>query len=149
MKWLSWLILLAACLLSSCSQTAEPPEKTQWIDPSQIQPGPIQHETLTEDQLQRIRALQATFAEVDQQPLEKWIDDFKRDLDPDRELQVWERMAKAYQRYCENRSLSLAVKKEVFSVVLLRSSSSAEETLEHVQLRELSAEDAQQIARSY
>src|SRR4051812_46034993 len=103
--------VIYALLTTGCTKAPDPTAtgaqksagQVKWVDPKTIQPGPIRHEALTENQLARIRALHATFAEVDPNPLEKWIDDFKRDADPDRELAVWERMARAYRRYCETR----------------------------------------------
>src|ERR1700742_5092959 len=65
----------------------------EWVDVKTLQPGPIQHETLTKEQMARLEQIHQTFAEVDGFTLEKRIDDFKRDYDPDRELAIWERMA--------------------------------------------------------
>ena len=72
----------------------------------------------------RVRKLQAVFVEVDGQPVEQWVDNFKRDLDPDHELDIWEMMAKAYTAYCSKRTLTPEAKKEVYKVVLLRSMAS-------------------------
>ena len=93
--------LLASVFLTACStdspagkspasgsenRGANPNGKVEWIDPSKIQSGPIQRDSLTDEQISRIKKLQQTFVEVDGQSLEKWIDNFKRDLDPDREI---------------------------------------------------------------
>jgi hypothetical protein len=121
----------------------------EWVDPKSIQPGPIQRDALSDDQMARIRSLQATFVEVDGQPVEQWVDNFKRDADPDKELLVWERMAKAYRGYCEGKKLSAAARKDVYRVVLLRSMASEKEVLERVKLAELSREDAVSVMKAY
>lgn len=56
--------------------------------------------------MERINALQQTFAEVDPTPLAKWVEDFKRDVDPERELRIYEAMAQAYRAYCQGKNLS-------------------------------------------
>jgi len=119
------------------------------LETKSLKPGPIRHGSLTETQLARIRTLRGTFREVDEQPLEEWIDNFKRDLDPDRELRVWEQMAKAYQGFCDKRQLSREAKKEVYRVVLQRSMTPEREVLQRLRLKELSSEDAKEIMRGF
>lgn len=70
--------------------------------------------------MERVRKLQAVFVEVDSQSVEQWVDGFKRDLNPDRELDIGETMAKAYTAYCSKRTLSPEAKQEVFNVSGLR-----------------------------
>jgi hypothetical protein len=148
---------LLALSLVSCDRVSrvEPPNsgKTDgqvvWIDPKKIQPGPIRRDALNDEQMTRIRTLQATFAEVDGQTVEQWVDNFKRDADPDRELRVWERMARAYRAYCDERRLSPEAKKDVFRVVLLRSMAPEHDVLERVKLMELSREDAIAVMKGY
>lgn len=157
MKSLHVALLALSLVMLSCNRA--PTGKTTeggnsggevvWIDPKTIQPGPIQRDALSDEQMARIRILQATFAEVDGQPVEKWVDNFKRDLDPDKELRVWERMAKAYRSYCDGRKLSLEAKKDVYRVVLLRSMASEHDVLERAKLKELSRDDAIAVMKGY
>ena len=63
-----------------------------------MKPNTIQHEHLSEDQLNRITKLHKTFAEVDKSSLETWVDNFKRDANPESEISVWERVARAYTK---------------------------------------------------
>src|SRR5262245_32394266 len=108
---LLWVALLALCLGTiGCDRApkGQPTATTEggrveWVDPKTIQPGPIRRDALSDEQMARIRALQAVFVEVDGQTDEQWADNFKRDADPDKELRVWERMAKAYRAYCEGK----------------------------------------------
>jgi hypothetical protein len=147
--------LLALCL-ASCDRVPEvkSPDgkangRVEWVDIKTIQPGPVRWDALSDEQMARIRSLQATFAEVDGQTVEKWVDDFKRDADPDKELRVWERMAKAYRAYCDGRKLSTEAKKDVYRVVLLRSMASEQDVLERAELKELSREDARAVMKSF
>lgn len=155
---LGGLAFIGPVLLASCSKVpdeAKPATKAgdgrvEWIDPKAVQPGPVRHERLSEEQLARIRKLREVFSEVDGQTLEQWVDNFKRDLDPDRELRVWERMATAYEAFCRKRKLSAEGKKDAYRVVLLHSMTDRQhEILDRVKLNELSKEDAAELIRDY
>lgn len=124
--------------------------ETQWIDPNEIQQGPIQRDSLTAAQMQRITSLQKIFVEVDGQTVDQWADSFKRDLDPDRELAIWERMAAAYSRYCDkHQQLSLDAKNEVYKVVLLRSMASPSDVIARLDLKVLTQQDARDVMAGY
>ena len=119
------------------------------VELDSIQRGPVRHGSLAPEQLARISTLQKTFDEVDSSPLETWIDNFKRDVNPDHEIAVWERMAKAYRSYCSGRELSIEAKKEVQHIALLRSMLSEDEVLKRLELRELSKADALEVMRNF
>ena len=150
-------------LLTSCSQTEAPTVPisaddaatetengdVQWIDPNEIQPGPVQRDSLTDSQMERVRALQKVFVEVDGQSVDQWVDNFKRDLNPDRELAIWEKMCSAYSAYCDDRDLNIDAKKEVYKVVLLRSMTSEADVLQRLKLSVLSQGDAKEIMKGY
>ena len=139
------LPILFLLFLISCKNE----QKTQLVDPNTIEQGPILRETLTERQLEQITYLYETFKEVDTTPKEKWIDDFKRDLNPEKEIKIWMMMANAYNSFCNNKSISLATKKEVFKLVLVRSSLPENLVLKELKLQHLSEDEATSILASY
>lgn len=141
------LIACSACLLS-CNEGKQP-SQAQSIAPASVRPGPLQREQLTSSQMERIKRLQQTFSEVDPSPLEKWVDDFKRDRDPDREIRIYEGMAAAYSAYCTGRTLTLPAKKDVYDVVILRSGAPDADVLSQVKLDVLSVDDAKDILKLY
>ena len=100
---------------------------------------------MTEDQTSRVQSIQKIFSEVDPSPIEKWMEDFKRDANPERELAMWEGMATAYATYTASNSLTLGGKKEVFQVVLSRSGAPDDEVLKHLDLKILTETDARKI----
>ena len=144
---LRFLIIAAAFIFAGCAK--KEPAATTWIDPKKISQGPIVHAKLSEEQLARITRLQRTFSEVDPTPLSKWIEDFSRDQNPDREIAIWEGMAVPFEKFIAKRQLTLPGKKEAFQIVMLRSGASAEETMSHVKLKVLSLADAQEILAAY
>jgi hypothetical protein len=119
------------------------------VNANQLKPGPIRHEKLSDLQIQRIKKIRGAFAEVDKRSFDKWVDDFRRDADPDLEIAVWERMATAYSRYVSGKNLSLETKLDVFQVVLVRSSAPAEEVLKNLTLKVLTEEDAKEIMKGF
>ena len=82
-------------------------------------------------------------------PLEKWIDDFKRDRDPNREIRIYEGMAEAYTAYCSGRNLTLRAKQDVYQIVLLRSGAPDAEVLRRLKLKALSVDDAKEVLSLY
>ena len=132
-----------------CDKRSQQPQ-LQRVDPATLQPGPLQHEELSREQLERVANLHRIFSEVDSSPLEKWIDNFKRDIDPDSELALWERMASTYTGYCSRRNLSLDAKQDVYQVVLLRSTTpDAEKMLDYLNLKVLTPEQARDVMKSF
>ena len=83
-----FVLFVLVWLPAACRTKSEPAGTLGRADGATLAPGPIRHETLTPDQMKRIAVLQTTFGDVDPTPLEKWVDDFKRDRDPDREIAI-------------------------------------------------------------
>ena len=145
----SALTTLVVCLLGCGGTTSTPESTVEWIDPNEIQQGPTLHDTLPDDLRTRIKAVHETFADVDGTPLEKWIDDFKRDLDPEGNISIWEDMQVAYNSYCNVRELPLKTRKEVFKIVLMRSMMSDDDVLARLELEHVSADDVRTILAAY
>ena len=114
-----------------------------------LKPGQIRHQGLSPKQMERIYKLRDTLAEVEHSSIEKWVDNFKRDANPDKELAVWERIADGYTRYCTKRLLSIEAKKDVFQLLLLRSMASEQEVLNHVKLKTLTVDEAKETLREF
>lgn len=144
---LTFTALLAGML--GCGELPAPKSPVQMVDLNTIQPGPTIHDTLPDALLTRIKNVQLIFAEVDGTSLEKWIDDFKRDLDPEGNVKIWEDMAVAYTSFCDKKELPLDTRKEVFKVVLMRSMMSDEDVLSSLELKHISVDDAKTIIAAY
>lgn len=152
------LLAFATILLASCSRgtvNSIPRSATagggevRTGETNEMAWGPIRRDSLTDEQIERIEALHRTFAEVDEQTLEEWIDNFKRDLNLEEELAIWERVANAYSKYCESRELSLDAKQDVYSVVLSRSTAAPDEVVKMLDLTAISEQDARDVMAEY
>ena len=69
------------------------------IDPSDLVPGPIQHEELPPDLVSRIRLIRACLLGAYTHSMRFWVDGFRRDSHPSKEIAVWERVAAVYKEY--------------------------------------------------
>jgi hypothetical protein len=119
------------------------------VDPNEIQFGPILHEALPESLLVRIKALTDTFYEIDNISYEQSVDLYKRDLDPESNILIYEEMARVYKGFCSKHCLSKAEKMEAYKLVLLRSMYPGLEALEKVSLSEIKEKEAIELLNSY
>jgi hypothetical protein len=115
--------------------------------PSNLQPGPIRQERLADVLEARVTKFETVFAEVYPRTHKDWIDGFRRDVHPESEIAIWEAIASAYQSFIEKRQLSLDAKKEVFGLLLVRSSADDEHTLSSAKFRHISRSDAEDALR--
>jgi hypothetical protein len=84
---------------------------------SQLKRGPIRHEQLSLSLTARISYLQQALDEVYPQPIEKWLDEFRRDANPESEVVWWERLTRCYLAYTEANNLSTGQKLAAFKVL--------------------------------
>jgi hypothetical protein len=90
--------------------------KTQQVPLSEIQIGPIRHPVLPDEFIERIRAFKAILTDVDGASIAQTIDNFKRDVNPESELVIWERIAGTFEAYLSrNPTTDRRIRKEIFS----------------------------------
>lgn len=144
------LASLLAFMLPGCDGRKDDQRaQTKVVNTADLKPNEIQHAQLSEEQLRRIKKLHETFAEVDKSSLETWIDNFKRDADPDSEIAIWERIARAYVSYCAGRELTLEAKDDVFQTLVLRSITPEEDAVKRLKLKVLSEDEARKVMSGY
>ena len=78
-------------------------EITPKIPSEEIELGPLLRDTLSPDLEEKIVFVHGVFKEVNPASLEKWKNDFKRDANPDKEIQIWIAMANAYEAYLKDK----------------------------------------------
>jgi hypothetical protein len=140
--------ILAALLfaLASCDR---PSPSTQRIKTQDIEAGPLRHDSLTPQQADRLRAIQAALAEVDTNPLEKWIEAFRRDVNPDREISIFEAIAQAYQTFCAARPRTKAQKQDAYGLLIERSGTTDDDALRNYRLKALTLGEARELLSYY
>jgi len=97
------LIILTIGLLYSCNSSKPQNSnsengKLKTFNISELQPNAIVHKKLSDEQINRITKFKETLKEVDTTPLDKTFENFQRDLNPDREIAIGERIAEAYKK---------------------------------------------------
>ena len=111
--------------------------------------GPVRHEQLAPELIDRIKAFQLVFRDITPRTLEQWVEGFQRDINPVSEIAIWEAIANALTGFTETRELNLEARSEAFNLLLVRSSTNAQDTLECTQLQFLSLEDAHILLQLY
>jgi hypothetical protein len=133
----------------SRENNAQEPKAAKLAELDSLQPGPIKNQELNPKQMERIYKLRGVLAEVERSPIEKWVENFKQDANPDKELTVWEKIADSYTRYCARKPLSREAKEDVFQLLLLRSMASEREVLNHIKLKTLTVDEAKETLREF
>ncbi|MBI2033933.1 MAG: response regulator [Candidatus Liptonbacteria bacterium] len=89
------------------------------VDIDRIVPAPIRHPFLPKQWVKRIEVFSKILFEVFPSPIEKTVDNFKRDTHPEEQIEIWEAMAEVYRDYVEEHpNLSLDEKKGLFLILL-------------------------------
>jgi len=139
------LIITFITFFTACDKRNEPGT----IDPNKIKLNEVVHDALTSEQINKITKIHSTFAEVDTSSLENVITDFKRDLNPDSEIDIWLQMADAYESNIKGKNRTLEQKKEIYKLILSRSMMSSEEVLKNLELKEISQPEAKEVLSHY
>jgi len=89
---------------------------------SELKMGPIGQEVLPAGFIDRVIKYKEILKEVETSTLEDTVSNFQRDLDPEKELVVWEKIAFTYKDFVgQYPDYTLEQKMEVFHTVLSHS----------------------------
>lgn len=91
---------------------------TENIDPAKIRPGPLRWTTFPPLLVLRMQRLHKLFGEYIQDGIEGWIEGFQRDLHPEKEVLIWEGMARTYETFLAERPLDPKAKHELYLLLL-------------------------------
>src|SRR5688572_26620125 len=146
-------LLFYACFLivsiAACNSTEQKPKIVK-MDPKEISVGPVVNDSLTGEQMEKVKHIQKTFEEVYPASLEETVTDFKRDQHPDKEITIWLYMASTYEKYIRKYPGADSLKKqEAFQLILLRSMMPDQEAVKEAKLKVLSQEEINELLRNY
>ncbi|WP_306644037.1 hypothetical protein [Sanyastnella coralliicola] len=146
-----FLVTLLSLLCFACTEPEASDSSVQIVDAEDLTPSPIRHDTLTEDQLSQITFIHESLYEVFPVSLEETITNFKRDQNPNREINVWLNMVAAYQAFEKKNSEpeKLENRQEAFKLILLRSMMPAEKAIKNSELQILTDDEIQEIMTNY
>lgn len=145
------LSLSTILLFVSCNSNKDNKQNSQTLNPNDIQISEVVHDSLTAEQIEKIKKIQSTFAEVYPVSLEQTITDFKRDQNPDSEIDIWLQMVDAYEKYLSSKkgNVDLKTKLEVYKLILSRTMMSEEEAIVNTKLTILTEKEAREILSYY
>lgn len=110
--------------------------KIEKIKPTKLKLGPAIHQNLPPQLIQRIRLIRASLLGVYTHSMEFWVEGFKRDAHPSREIGLWEHVAACYQEYAAMTELTseqhIHAYKVVFSLCTDKNSPKLKEHLKNL-----------------
>lgn len=99
--------------------------------------GKIRHAKLPPSMLIRLRNVRATLQDVFPQNFTEMVDDFRKDLRPEKELFIWEGITAAFASYRELFSPSVKELRDVFAFLLSASTNGVESTIKDERYKSL------------
>nr|WP_315495432.1 hypothetical protein [uncultured Rhodoferax sp.] len=135
-----------ALLVASIPVTAQ---KVTTVDPKDVQLSPYKYKELPPALLKRIKATTDTFEKIDGMSYEQAVDLYKRDLDPESNLVLWEEMVRAYKIFCQKRCATKPEQADVYRSLLLRTMFSEDESIKRSKLAALSIDEARSAMKFY
>ena len=123
--------------------------KIERLDPTIIRSGPVRNATLPPDLVGRIRLVRASFLQAWPRSMGVWLDGFKRDSHPSREVAIWEHMATVYlEYYALHPELSHEQHHRLFALILMIDNGEGLNTLKTA-AGNLPADALEEVLQSY
>lgn len=132
------------------SKKKEQPE-IKYIPIDKIRPAPIRNIEFSPGLLEILRKIRFVLREVSPGSFSEWVDSFKRDMYPKREIALWFYMSKVYQEMLNHFPQKLEYKQEVFNLILSCSMEEDEKILSEAKtnFKYLSEDDIKLIIKRY
>lgn len=89
-----------------------------WVEAHRLKRAPVRNE-LSPAQVARIRAFKERLGDLEPSPIETTLDNFSRDLDPEPEIRIWERIADVFEAELEARGFVEADERALLFLAVL------------------------------
>lgn len=124
-------------------------ETTYLVRPQDLMPQEKIVSTLNKEQKDRVEVISLILEKVYNCTLPEWFDGFCKDDNPDKEIKIWEAIARAFSRADCVYSVSDALRKEMFALFLMRSWSKKTVVLEQHKSTQFTSEQLSEILDFY
>ncbi|HEY4146608.1 GIY-YIG nuclease family protein [Pinirhizobacter sp.] len=114
-----------------------------------LRESPTLRSELTSGQMDRLHVVVEIMGEVFNSSFDKWVSDFRRDMSVERELRIWEFIAKAYLRATCRFVLDEKQRSEIFALLLVRSYRTSKRVLREVKLKTMPLRMAEIVLEGY
>jgi hypothetical protein len=122
---------------------------TVWVDLRELRAGEYQHPPFEETRIARLRELKSALDEVYSLSLEQWEDGFRRDTDPDNEIDLWLHLARLYRRITTDRTLAPQESKDIFRILIACLNSPREHVMHIAETSTLNDGEIQDIIAAF
>ena len=89
------------------------------ISLDKLKQGPIRHASFDVDRKDRIANIKNRLSEVDDKSMEEWEDGFRRDMNPDKEIALFDVIADIFSQFTQDQGFSQKVKKNIYYALVL------------------------------
>lgn len=120
-------------------------EEGVWVDSASLKQSTYQHPPFPAEIRRYFRTLKDVLDEVNPQSLDEWEDQFRRDKDWKRELNICLRIAQVYERLVGHQPMEFARKMDIYKILLTCTMSPREQVLGVTELEVLSRSEAAQV----
>ncbi|HIE4802115.1 TPA: GIY-YIG nuclease family protein [Serratia marcescens] len=120
-----------------------------WINIEDVYTQSMFFSTLTDDQERRISIVYRILGHIFSDSLSEWMDDFRKDRVPEREIKIWEAIAKAFSKVDSRFSLSTDSAIEVYSLLLTRSGAKKSDVMKKYKAKFFSPKNVSEILDCY
>lgn len=110
-----------------------------------LKTGPVRRAELSLGLASRVETLRSVLAEVCPMTKEQWMDRLRRDLNPEKEVLWWERVAGCFSTFVAKRAFSLDQRQAVFKIICGLCSEMREQDMA-ADLKKLSESDLIELA---
>jgi len=122
--------------------------KIYWANVHQLQENDYQHEPFTGERKKNVEYINNSLSEVNTNTYLEWEDGFRRDQNPDKEIEIWKYIISIYARYSSIQH-SQAQNKDVYLIAVTCSYSNQNVVLNQLTLQSLDAVKAEEIISAY
>ncbi len=144
------VFLILALALSACNEgVSEENSEIVRMNPDELSHNEYVNDELPEPLLLRIKATTDVFEPVDGISYEQAVDMYRRDLDPESNLVIWEQMARVFLVFCETHCDSPERRFEAYKALLLASMLPPDAVMDQLQPQALSSKDVNDIISMY
>lgn len=128
---------------------SENPDEIVYVDVNDVKKGPKRGHEFSEEFKDATRYVQQTLYEVDGSSFEEWMDDFDRDANPERELEIWVRIANTYEEIKKEYPNDLKIKDDIYRTLLFSSMGRDDFVLDQMGEATLPKKDIKQIIQRW
>lgn len=94
--------------------------RKMWVPNRNVTSYPARYDSLTKNQIDRLKKVYNVFSDVDKTSFKRWVDNFTKEPDFVREIETWEHMAKVFHQEIKERvNIDMRMKEQLYEVIIL------------------------------